>query len=50
METKTESQLKRGMCWSSHYGYYLTHEMNKITWERVLIKEKKVLSLFRGTL
>ena len=47
METKTEPQLKRGMCGSSHYGCYLTHEMNKITWERVLIGEKKVLSLFK---
>lgn len=30
---------------SSHDGCYLTHETNKITWERVLIREKKVLSL-----
>ena len=30
---------------SSQYGCYLTHETNKITWERVLIREKKVLSL-----
>lgn len=30
---------------SSQYGCYLTHETNKITWERVLIREKEVLSL-----
>lgn len=39
METKSRPWQKGVMCRSSPYNCYLTHEMNKITWEGVLIQE-----------